>query len=365
MEGNRLKRMVCLIGVFVFLFAGQIFGQDKYRDYDEKFSFTLPDGWEAIPADKLPAETSKAITNSFKDHVLALCQERGSDYLMSPSILVQSRAYEGSAENAAILLGSPKGSESLIAEAKTVARWLSRRQEGKFDVTYTDGYFDDDRHIGYGEVETENKDGTKIFVVMLKFLGADSITVLRCYWHGTYSDEFQDLVYELVDSFSYENGYAFKQRSTTEGQTQDAIYQQDQDDDSGYEEDEDDVQDSEDSELDGVTSVAVEMGFIGVMVTLFFVNSFVFAICLWLGMKIMGESGPFWALLVTAVSSSIAGMIPIPFMGWMISFVVMYILLGKLADIEGGVAVAMVIIAQIIRLLVVIVLLGALIGFAV
>lgn len=363
--------MFCSIGVCVLLFAGQIFGQDTYRDYDGNFSFTLPDGWEAITADKLPADTKNAIADSFKGQTLAICQETHSDYLMPPSILVQSHPYEGSAENAGIFLDSQEGSDSLIAEAKTLAKWLSDRQKGKFRITYTDGYFNSDKYIGYGEVEAENESGKNIFVAVVKILGADSMTVLRCYWQGTYSDQFQDLVYELADSFKYEKGYAFGQRSGSPASRD----RQNQYDDTGYEDDriyDEDAEDTEGFILDDAASDALTAKIIGAMIIGFFVKCLIFAVCLWGGMHATGESGPFWALLVASVGSALAGMIPIgnissgmfhfPLGGIILSWITMFVLLGKLAGISGANAFRMVVLAHFIQIILVVVLMMTAIG---
>ena len=78
----------------------------------------------------------------------------------------------------------------------------------------------------------------------------------------------------------------------------------------------------------------------------FFVRVVMATVCLWAAMKLIKEDGSFLALLAAASIASLVAMLPIPYVGWLLSFVVLLVLISKwtTAEIWPGAA-AMVIVA--------------------
>ncbi len=88
---------------------------------------------------------------------------------------------------------------------------------------------------------------------------------------------------------------------------------------------------------------------------LFFVfGTAISTFCLWAGMKITKEDGAFVGLLITAAISTLVGMIPIPYFGNILSFVVMCVLLYKFtsADRIWPDVILMVVVARLISIFV-------------
>ncbi len=71
------------------------------------------------------------------------------------------------------------------------------------------------------------------------------------------------------------------------------------------------------------------------------------AVCLWAGMKLTKVDGTFLGMLLIAAISSLAGLIP--FVGWLVSLIVMFVLISKWTDAEFWPdAVLMVIVADLV-----------------
>ena len=81
----------------------------------------------------------------------------------------------------------------------------------------------------------------------------------------------------------------------------------------------------------------------------FIVGTVLSAVCLWAGMKLTKVGGTFLSMLAIAALSSLAGLIPIPFVGWLASLVVMFVLISKWTDAEFWPdAVLMVVVADVV-----------------
>jgi hypothetical protein len=93
----------------------------------------------------------------------------------------------------------------------------------------------------------------------------------------------------------------------------------------------------------------------------FIIDAFVFSVCLWLAMYITSVKGSFRATAIIVAVSSLLGLVP--FAGWILSLVVMFVLICKLTDAElWPDAVLMVVVAQFLATLAGALVLGALGG---
>ena len=70
------------------------------------------------------------------------------------------------------------------------------------------------------------------------------------------------------------------------------------------------------------------------LIIAFFVRLTVYAVALWLAMKLIKEEGSFPGLFAAAFIASLAGMIPIPYFSGLLSFIVLLILISKFTTAE-------------------------------
>ena len=81
----------------------------------------------------------------------------------------------------------------------------------------------------------------------------------------------------------------------------------------------------------------------------FAVATVISAACLWAGMKLTRVDGTFLAMLIIAATSSLVGVIP--HVGWLLSFIVMFVLICKWTTAEFWPdAVLMVIVANLVAI---------------
>jgi len=66
----------------------------------------------------------------------------------------------------------------------------------------------------------------------------------------------------------------------------------------------------------------------------FVVQLMVSTVALWLAMRLTKEEGPFLGLLAAALIASLVGLLPIPYVGWLLSFVVLLVLISKWTTAE-------------------------------
>ncbi len=64
----------------------------------------------------------------------------------------------------------------------------------------------------------------------------------------------------------------------------------------------------------------------------FLIGTVFSAVCLWAGMKLTKVDGTFLGMLLIAAISSLVGVIP--FVGWLASLIVMFVLISKWTDAE-------------------------------
>ena len=70
------------------------------------------------------------------------------------------------------------------------------------------------------------------------------------------------------------------------------------------------------------------------MMIAFLAQLVVSTVALWLAMKLTKEEGPFWGLLVAALAASFVNLLPIPYVGWMLSIIVLLVLISKFTSAE-------------------------------
>jgi hypothetical protein len=69
-------------------------------------------------------------------------------------------------------------------------------------------------------------------------------------------------------------------------------------------------------------------------ITGFFVRAVMATICLWAAMKLIKEEGSFLGLLAAASIASLVALLPVPYVGGLLSFVVLLALISKWTTAE-------------------------------
>jgi uncharacterized protein YacL len=64
-------------------------------------------------------------------------------------------------------------------------------------------------------------------------------------------------------------------------------------------------------------------------ILMFLIQTVMATICLWLAMKLTKEDGLFLGLLAAASTAAIIELLPIPYVGWLISLIVLLVLISK------------------------------------
>jgi hypothetical protein len=70
------------------------------------------------------------------------------------------------------------------------------------------------------------------------------------------------------------------------------------------------------------------------LIIAFLVQLIVSTVALWLAMKLTKEKGPFLGLLAAAFIASLVELLPVPYAGWLLSFIVLLILISKWTTAE-------------------------------
>jgi hypothetical protein len=70
------------------------------------------------------------------------------------------------------------------------------------------------------------------------------------------------------------------------------------------------------------------------LILAFIVQLTISTVALWLAMKFTKEEGPFWGLFVAAFASSLVNVLPIPYVGWILSLIVLLVLISKFTSAE-------------------------------
>jgi hypothetical protein len=76
-----------------------------------------------------------------------------------------------------------------------------------------------------------------------------------------------------------------------------------------------------------------EMEILGFIIA-FLVEVAMATICLWLAMKLTKEDGPFLGLLAAASIATLVEWLPIPYVGWILSLIVLLALISKFTSAE-------------------------------
>ncbi len=203
---------VCLLATVCFAQR-----QESYHNHERHFSFVLPKGWEYVPEDSLSANEKKAIERIWKHNkTVVLCQKIGADYFATPYIMVRFASTEEHSEAVFEMLWESEEGKAKMLEGQE--RMIKRLQkaEGCLPKSWKDAKriqanigYDVDKHALFQTMELHHKNIGRIIAVTVRLLGSHRITLLRCFADGKNADAFVELVYDIVDSFRYEEGYGF------------------------------------------------------------------------------------------------------------------------------------------------------------
>lgn len=302
-----MKLSVIYIITF-FLMTNAALGQERYQNEVMNFSFTLPEGWEQTPTKKLTDYYLFLINSRSETHAVEVFSLKTNNRLKTPYIYLEAFPVKKSdieREKAFLVENSQERTDKFLKRRVT---WL---QDGTNSVIESwkgaelieaDSYYDKDKHMHVKTIELYNKRAGNIVYINARFSGAQRATVLTGYHNGKGSENFLDTVYAIIDSFKYDQGHGFgegKSKLVSEAVLSGSV-----------------------SEAGGIQEKAMA----------FIVNALIFAVCLWLGMKITSEEGSFFALVFISAVCSLVGLIPVA--GWILSAVVMYILLCKMLEMK-------------------------------
>ena len=195
------------------------FSQEQLRYYNSEhhFSFVLPEDWEYVPEDSLSANEKKAIERIWKHNkTVVLCQKIGADYFATPYIMVRFASTEEHSEAVFEMLWESEEGKAKMLEGQE--RMIKRLQkaEGCLPNSWKDAKriqanigYDVDKHALFQTMELHHKNIGRIIAVTVRLLGSHRITLLRCFADGKDADAFVELVYDIVDSFRYDEGCGF------------------------------------------------------------------------------------------------------------------------------------------------------------
>lgn len=207
----------CLVVIGICFFAATCFGegQSRYHNSDWHFSFLLPEGWEQIPVDELSSSQQKMLKKDFRSRTVAVCQKIGAEYFMTPYILVQVKSSEEVPEAVIEKLALEEREKTL----KVLEINIDRLQKGKHFsmLKFWKGAkrigakvdYDRDKHTSFEMAMLHHESLGDILAVTVRLLGSHRMVSLQCYADGKDSENFLDLVNQVVDSFKYDDGYGF------------------------------------------------------------------------------------------------------------------------------------------------------------
>lgn len=214
-KGAIMGRLNVIVGVY--LLATVCLGQEvsTYHNPDYHFSFELPEGWEVIDHDELPADERNLIESTFeKSMPVALCQEVGGEYLIPPYVVVlfkdskelpESEVEKIFSQREEMVMINLKRRIQLLQEAEGAYpnSWKGAKEQ-RAEVNY-----DRDRHILFETARLQHQRIGEAIAVTVKVLGSHRMVTLHCFGDERSSGDFLDLVNAFVDSFSFDEGYGF------------------------------------------------------------------------------------------------------------------------------------------------------------
>ncbi len=320
-----MKHIVIYIIAF-FLMTNTALGQGRYRIEKANCSFILPETWEFVSERVSNPSKSTLIITLFIDKTIPTRKPfilSGHEYNVYIENMISPKRPEAKTEKRFLSIMADEKQEVLDGRIEFMFKQgygIPKKWKGA-DFIDADLYYDQDRHVKIETIEMYKANVGRLTSVTAIFLGSSRETIFNFLWEGENSESFFDSTYTVIDSFEYDQGHGFgegKNKLVSEAVLSGSV-----------------------SQASGVREKAMA----------FIVNALIFAVCLWLGMKITDEEGSFMMLIFISAVSSLVGLVPVA--GWILSAVVMYILICKMMEIEFFPdAVIMVVVANIIAMLV-------------
>jgi len=212
-----MKRTTLFISILLLATACLAQEQTKYESSEHHFSFMLPEGWEAIPADSLSKEERNNIEQIFNSSTpVTLCQESGADYFSTPYILVQFVSTEEYSESVLEKVWDSEIGRKQLRESQGKLIVRLQKAEGCLPKSWIDAkatntkiIHDKNRHLSFETIELYHKTIGKVVEATVRILSSHRLIILYCFSDAENSEKFLNLVNNVVDSFRYDEGYEF------------------------------------------------------------------------------------------------------------------------------------------------------------
>ena len=238
-----MKQLIIILGICFLVMVSLACGQERYHSDKLKFSFVLPEGWQQAPDEKASKyQGSLSFLDVRPDIIeMELFSVNFADAPQTPYIYLESFMDTSKSEAekeehylshkrmeeeyTRYLLKNPQRRKEMEQRyARYLPQYRQRRidrlKEGKMGVPKSwkgaelkgkDFYYDKYKHAAFEIIELYHERVGKILYVDVRILGSRRYVKLKCYWDGEDPDEFRNLLNNLVYSFSFDEGYGFRE----------------------------------------------------------------------------------------------------------------------------------------------------------
>jgi len=193
--------------VWLFAIVSVALGQERYHSEEGHFSFVAPVNWEKVYQEVFDTTVELFyIDKSVNTRNVSIVT--GSPYNV---YIMTTSTKTSEADRETYILSQENEEKRQKALQKRINRLLKgesgpRSWRGAKFIG-TDVYYDQEKHALFETIEMYKERVGETLLVSVDILGNSRYTIFKLYWDGQDSDTFLDSVYEIVDSFSYDEGY--------------------------------------------------------------------------------------------------------------------------------------------------------------
>ncbi|MFB6181346.1 MAG: hypothetical protein ABEJ24_00410 [Candidatus Magasanikbacteria bacterium] len=205
-----MRKIVIITISLTLLFPFWVEAQGiKYTDQQDHYSFSVPKGWTEIPKEQIE-QLEQNVQKQFggKGQVIDYktgFQPKSHKRIRPPHIIVQVQKHKS--------INTPSYSQikEILQNKKPI-----RKLEGKSNLSellsnaeINEPIIDKERNIVLTNMETNLKNGKKLKMMMVMFLGKKNITQLNFYSLKSEYSKNLPIFKKVIDSFKYEQGYKY------------------------------------------------------------------------------------------------------------------------------------------------------------
>lgn len=185
-----------------------------YTNQQYHYSFTLPSGWVEIPKstiDDLFRQLADQAGGQFIDYAAGFQLEDAQFHFQYPYILVQEHEINTPSYSLITqVFESDKFSEDVDKEIDKYSELLTI-------ATLQDPFVDKERNIIFMNLEMDVANVGKVKSLSAMFLGKSGITQINFYSVKSEYSENLSTFNQIIDSFSYEQGYEYNEEAAEKG----------------------------------------------------------------------------------------------------------------------------------------------------